>query len=61
MICPILTINERQAHQIDDMPRAHAATNQLGMWSHILTVQSKHRKTAQLLNCLSKHVGSKNS
>ena len=60
-ICPILTINARQAHQIDDTPRAHAATNQRGMWSHTLTLQCKHCKTAQLLNSLSKHIGSKNS
>jgi len=61
MIGPILTINACQAYQFDDTPRAHAATNQLGMWSHTLTVQCKHCKTAELLNSLSKHVGSKNS
>ena len=59
MICPILTINERQAHQFDDTPRAHAATNHGGMRNHTLTVQCKHCKTAQLLNCLSNHIGSK--
>jgi len=59
MIGPNLTINACQTHQIDDTPRAHAATNQLGMWCHTLTVQCKHRKTAELLNSLSKHVGLK--
>lgn len=56
MICLILTINGRQAHQFDDTPRTHAATNQFGMSSHTLTVQCKHCKTAQLLNSLSKQI-----
>lgn len=58
MMCRVLTINEREAHQFDDTPRAHAATNQRGMQGHTLTVQCKHCKTAQLLNTLSKHIGS---
>ena len=56
MMCRVLAIYESEAHQFNDMPRAHAATNQHGMQSHTLTVQCKHRETAQLLNTLSKHM-----
>jgi ribosomal protein L44E len=61
MMCRVLTINEREAHQFGDTPRAHAATNQRGMQSHALAVQCKQCKTAQLLNTLSKHMGSTKS